>query len=250
MYPDNGLKYDESGQSGLPMNARSRSETIRRRLEKEYGIEENDIPEDPLSALVETILSQNTTDITSERAWIALRKRYPSWEELRDAAPAELADTIRVGGLPKIKAERIIGALKEIERQTGALSLDFLHEMTEEEADKWLSQLKGVGPKTRAIILLFALRKKAFPVDTHILRVTKRLGLVRPQADRLEAQELMAKISKPEDYFSYHINIIEHGRRVCAALRPKCPECKLSDICPWPEKRKYGWKPMTKRKSR
>lgn len=231
------------------MDKRRRSETIRRRLEKEYGREENDIPEDPLSALVSTILSQNTTDITSERAWKALRMKYPTWKELRDAKVTELADTIRVGGLPRIKAERILAAMKEIERQTGALSLDFLHEMSEKEADEWLSQLKGVGPKTRAIVLLFALRKNAFPVDTHILRVTKRLGLIRSQADRLEAQELMAKISKPKDYFSYHINIINHGRRVCSALRPKCPECNLADICRWPEKRKYVWNPVTKRKS-
>jgi len=230
------------------MDLKKRSEMIRRRLEKKFGREENDLTEDPLSVLVETILSQNTTDSTSGRAWASLRKKYPTWEELRDADAQELADTIRVGGLPKIKAERILNALREIERITGALSLDFLRDMTEEEADTWLGQLKGVGPKTRAIILLFALGKRAFPVDTHIYRVTRRLGLVRFQADRLEIQKTMANLSKPEDYFSYHVNLIEHGRRVCSALRPKCNLCDLSDICEWPEKRKYGSTPMGKRK--
>ncbi|MDH4123371.1 MAG: endonuclease III, partial [Thermoplasmata archaeon] len=144
--------------------------------------------------------------------------------------------------------ERIKNALIDIERKTGKLSLDFLRDMNEKDADIWLSQLKGVGPKTRAIILLFALRKNAFPVDTHILRVTKRLGLIRKQADRLEAQEKMAQLSKPSDYFSYHINLIQHGRTTCSALRPKCSVCRLSDICLWPDKKKYGWKTIGKRK--
>ncbi|MDH4123884.1 MAG: endonuclease III, partial [Thermoplasmata archaeon] len=135
------------------METKKRSELVRRRLEKEFGREENEMPEDPLSALVETILSQNTTDITSERAWKALRKRYPTWDELRDADLKELSETIKVGGLPRIKSERIKNALIDIERKTGKLSLDFLRDMNEKDADIWLSQLKGVGPKTRAIIL-------------------------------------------------------------------------------------------------
>jgi len=228
------------------MDAVSRSETIRKRLEKEFGRPDNDVLEDPMAALVNTILSQNTTDVTSDRAYVALRERYPTWEKLLGADPTELASTIRVGGLPRIKADRIIGALAEIKRQTGRLSLDFLHEMTEKEADEWLSQLKGVGPKTRAIIILFGLGKKAFPVDTHISRVTQRIGLVRNGASREEAQERMASLSRPADYFSYHINLIEHGRKTCSARNPKCPACLLSDICIWPEKVKYGWKPMRK----
>lgn len=226
------------------------SEIIRKRLEKQFGRIENDVPDDPLVALVRTILSQNTTDITSERAWIALRKKYPTWEKLRNADPEELAETIRVGGLPKLKAERILNALYDIEKITGNLSLDFLRDMTEEEADSWLTQLKGVGPKTRAIVLLFALKKNAFPVDTHIMRVTKRLGLIDPQTERLEAQKTMARLTKPNDYFSYHINLIEHGRRTCSALRPKCGNCTLGDICLWSEKMRYGWKGMTKGKMR
>lgn len=232
------------------MNRKQRSETVRRRLEKIYGRYENDMPADPLCSLVETILSQNTTDATSERAWLALRRRYPTMEDLKEAELGELAETIREGGLPRLKAERILNSLKEIERLTGKLSLDFLRDMTEREADAWLSQLKGVGPKTRAIVLLFALRKKAFPADTHILRVTKRLGLIAPQADRLEAQETMASLSRPSDYFSYHINLIEHGRRTCKALRPGCGECALADVCRWPEKKRYGWKAMAKRKKK
>lgn len=232
------------------MDAKVRAEIIRKRLEKKFGRPVNDEPEDPLSALVGTILSHNTTDITSDRAWAALRKRYPTMELLRDANPSELADTIRVGGLPKLKAERILGALAEIERLTGRLSLDFLTEMNEEEADGWLSQLKGVGPKTRAIVLLFSLGKKAFPADTHVYRVTTRLGLVRERASREEAQSRMASLSKPSNYFSFHINLIEHGQKTCTARNPKCSICMLADICHWPDKKKYGWKPMRKRKSR
>jgi len=230
------------------MDAKRRSEIIRRRLEKEFGRPEADEQEDPLSALVSTILSQNTTDITSDRAWAALRKRYPTMESLKRADPAELADTIRVGGLPRLKAERILGALSEIERLTGKLSLDFLNEMTEEEVDSWLGQLKGVGPKTRAIVLLFSLGKKAFPVDTHISRVTQRLGLVRQGSGRADAQDRMAELARPKDYFSYHINLIEHGRRTCTARKPKCCACILSDVCRWSEKKRYGWKPMRRKK--
>jgi endonuclease III len=230
------------------MGIKTRSETVRKRLEKEFGRPEVEEYENPLSSLVNTILSQNTTDITSDRAWAALRKRYPTMQKLKRADPKDLADTIRVGGLPQLKAERILNALSEIERLTGKLSLDFLHEMTEEEADSWLSQLKGVGPKTRAIVLLFALGKKAFPVDTHISRVTQRIGLIRNGASREEAQAEMARLSRPEDYFSYHINIIEHGRKTCSARKPKCGECPLSDICLWDEKKRYGWTPIKKRK--
>jgi endonuclease-3 len=228
------------------MDAVSRSETIRKRLEKEFGRPDNDVLEDPMASLVNTILSQNTTDVTSDRAYVALRKRYPTWERLLRADPTELASTIRVGGLPQIKADRILGALAEIKKQTGKLSLDFLHEMTEKEADEWLSQLKGVGPKTRAIVILFGLGKKAFPVDTHISRVTQRIGLVRKGASREEAQERMASLSKPVDYFSFHLNLIEHGRKTCSARNPKCSTCFLSDICVWPEKVKYGWNSMRK----
>lgn len=232
------------------MDVKSLSEIVRKRLEREFGRPEVDEPEDPLSALVGTILSQNTTDITSDRAWAALKKRYPTMESLKRADLEELADTIRVGGLPRLKAERILGALRDIELMTGNLSLDFLGDMNEQEADSWLSQLKGVGPKTRAIVLLFSFGKKAFPVDTHISRVSQRLGLVMKGAGREEAQVKMAALSKPRDYFSYHINLIEHGRRTCAARNPKCFACVLSDVCRWDEKKRYGWKPMPKRKGR
>lgn len=232
----------------MAMIAKVRSELVRKRLEKEFGKPEVEEKEDPLCVLVNTILSQNTTDITSDRAWAALQKRYPTMQLLKRADPQELADTIRVGGLPRLKAERILGALHEIERMTGKLSLDFLNEMTEEEADSWLSQLKGVGPKTRAIVLLFALGKKAFPVDTHISRVSQRLGLVREGAGREEAQIEMARLSKPKDYFSYHINLIEHGRKTCSARKPKCGTCPLSDVCPWDEKIRYGLKSVKGRK--
>jgi len=224
------------------MNMKRRSEVIRIMLEKEYGRPVNDHDEDPLSALVHTILSQNTTDVTSERAWKALKRRYRSWRALANADPNELSETIRVGGLAQIKAGRIISSLREIERMTGGHSLDFLEDMTEEEADKWLSQLKGVGPKTRAIVLLFSLGKKAFPVDTHISRVTRRLGLIKKSASREEVQRIIAEFAKPNDYYSYHVNLIMHGRTICSARNPKCPKCHLYDICQWSERKRYSRK--------
>jgi endonuclease-3 len=230
------------------MEAKKLSETVRVRLEAQFGRPDSGEREDPLAALVGTILSQNTTDITSDRAWAALQTRYPTMELLIRADKDELAKTIRVGGLPQLKAERILGALKEIRRLTGKLSLDFLNDMDEQEADAWLSQLKGVGPKTRAIVLLFALGKKAFPVDTHISRVTQRMGLVRCGAPREEAQSTMAALSKPKDYFSYHINLIEHGRKTCSARNPKCGACVLSDVCQWDCKKNYGWKPIRRKR--
>lgn len=229
------------------MDAKRRySELIRRRLESQYGRPVNDHPDDPLVALIQTILSQNTTDITSEQAWKALRRKYRSWKSLANAELTDLAETIRVGGLAQIKARRIIDALSEIERLTGRLSLNFLQELSAEEADSWLRQLKGVGPKTRAIVLLFSLNMNAFPVDTHVFRVTKRLGLISDKSDRENAQAEMASMSKSEDYFSYHINLIEHGRKICSARRPKCHDCMLSNRCPWPEKGKYDGKSIEK----
>lgn len=222
------------------MDANKLSEKVLKRLEKEYGRPSNENDADPLSTLVHTILSQNTTDVTSWRAWKALRKKYRSMKSLADADISELAETIREGGLPNLKAKRIISSLKEIERLNGKLSLDFLRDMSAEDADQWLSQLRGVGPKTRAIVLLFSLNKNAFPVDTHIFRVTRRLRLVRDSATREEAQKKMGKLAKPTDYFSYHVNLIEHGRRICSARAPKCFKCYLADICPWPEKKKYS----------
>jgi len=196
-----------------------------------YGRKEREGEEDPVDTLVETILSQNTTDKNSHRAFQVLKRNYPSWEDMMEENPKKIAGLIRSGGLADMKAARILNALEFIKRTKGELCLDFLREMTPFQADSWLGQMKGVGPKTRGIILLFALRMPAFPVDTHIHRVTKRLGLIGHKVSREKAQEELAKLVPQEEFYNFHINLIEHGRAVCQARNPMCSACKIRHLC-------------------
>jgi endonuclease-3 len=196
-----------------------------------YGRKEIEGEEEPVDTLVETILSQNTTDKNSHRAFQILKRAYPRWEDMIGENPKRIAGLIRSGGLADMKAERILDALEFIRKSRGELCLDFLREMTPSQADQWLAQMKGVGPKTRGIILLFALRLPAFPVDTHIHRVTKRLGLIGQRVSREKAQEELAKLVPQEEFFNFHINLIEHGRAVCQARKPRCNTCKIRQLC-------------------
>jgi endonuclease-3 len=210
---------------------RRRAEAVDRILTEVFGRQEMDGSDDPVDTLVETILSQNTTDVNSHKAFLALKKRYPRWERLLSEDPSNVAGVIRQGGLARIKAERIIEALKFINSERGVLELDFLRKMTPRNAEAWLAQMKGVGPKTRGIVLLFSLRMPAFPVDTHIHRVTKRIGLIGPKVSREDAQEVLAELVPSSEYYNFHINLIYHGRMVCHARRPECQVCRLSSYC-------------------
>jgi len=205
--------------------------SIDRILTKEYGRKIVEADEDPLDTLIETILSQNTTDLNSHRAFKALKKRYPTWNRLIGEDPKRVAEIIRSGGLAGIKAERILAALEHIKRETGTLDLDFLRDMPSSEADAWLGRMKGVGPKTRSIVLLFSLGMPAFPVDTHIHRVTKRMGLIGKKTNREQAQTDLASLVPSSEFYNFHINIIEHGRAVCRARSPRCEVCKVSGLC-------------------
>jgi endonuclease-3 len=187
---------------------------------------------DPVDTLVQTILSQNTTDLNSHKSFRALKRAYPSWHRLLDEDTDRVAAVIRSGGLADLKAERIQGALRYIIDSRGRLELDFLREMSVVEADEWLSRIKGVGPKTRAIVMLFSLGIPAFPVDTHVHRVSRRLGLIGDKVSREKAQEELAQLVPEREFYAFHINLIEHGRRVCRARRPLCHECRLRDKCP------------------
>jgi endonuclease-3 len=188
---------------------------------------------DPLSELVLTILSQNTNDVNRDHAWHRLRERFPgpNWREVMDAPTEELAAAIRPGGLADTKAPRIQGALSTILAERGELSLDFLAHMPVEEAKAWLMRLKGVGPKTAAIILLFALGRPAFPVDTHVHRLSRRLGLIPSKTSREKAHRLLEELLPSEIYYSFHINLIGHGRQVCGARVPRCAICVLQEHC-------------------
>ena len=196
-----------------------------------YGIPEWRDPKPPVDELVSTILSQNTNDTNRDRAFEALKKRFPTWEAVRDAKPQELIDTIRPAGLANQKGPRIQNALKEITESRGEINLDFLGDLPTEEAKRWLMQFKGVGPKTAAIVLLFSFDLPAFPVDTHIYRVTGRLGLLPKDLNAEQAHDYLASQFPVDAYYAAHLNIIRLGREVCQARKPNCPECPLQDLC-------------------
>ncbi|MGH2593565.1 MAG: endonuclease III domain-containing protein [Anaerolineae bacterium] len=186
---------------------------------------------DPVSELVSTILSQNTNDTLSGRAYDRLRERYPTWEEVRDAPVREIVKAIQVAGLAQQKGPRIKKALRHITRERGELDLSFLGQLPIGEARQWLMSIEGVGPKTAAIVLLFSLNRPAFPVDTHVHRVTRRLGLVPPKASADKAHQILEDLVPPELYLPFHLNIILHGRQVCHARRPACEVCVLRRLC-------------------
>lgn len=190
-------------------------------------------PSDPIASLVSTILSQNTNDVNRDRAFDQLQKRFPTWEAVRDASLEELVETVRPAGLAPTKAPRIQEALRRITEERGEIRIDFLREMALEEARTWLLNIPGVGPKTAAIVLLFALGMPAFPVDTHVHRVTRRLGLIPEKTSREKAHVLLEELVPPELYYPFHINLIEHGRAVCHARNPECTQCILQENCEW-----------------
>lgn len=204
---------------------------IHHRLIHEYGEPQWHPGRDPVSSLVSTIISQNTNDVNRDVAYARLRERFPTWEQVRDAPADELIEAIRPAGLAPTKGPRIQEALRAITRERGEITLDFLTELPSDQAKAWLAQLNGVGPKTAAIVLLFALGMPAFPVDTHIHRVSQRLGLIGPKVSREQAHTIMEKMMPPDTFYAFHLNLIAHGRRICHARRPRCGVCLLLDLC-------------------
>lgn len=188
-------------------------------------------PMSPVDELVSTILSQNTNDSNRDRAFQALRRHFPTWEQVRDAPEPDVIAAIRPAGLANQKGPRIQQVLKAITAERGALDLGFLQDLSVEDAKAWLLKFKGVGPKTASIVLQFSLGKPAFPVDTHIHRVSGRLGL-RPEKMSADGSHThLAALLPPETYFAAHLNIIRLGREICHARRPDCPVCPLQDLC-------------------
>jgi endonuclease-3 len=201
-------------------------------LQKEYGSINWRSRTDPLSELIMTILSQNTSDHNSRRAFDSLLKRFGSWEAATEGSVEDIAEAIRLGGLAQVKAPRIKQILQQIRKQRGSLNLRFLKKMPVAEAKEWLQSLPGVGPKTAACVLLFSLGKPVLPVDTHIHRVAKRVGLIDYRVSAEKAHEILGSMVPAEDVYQFHIHMIEHGRRVCKAQRPRCHECILVKVCP------------------
>ncbi|MCL4273478.1 MAG: endonuclease III [Anaerolineales bacterium] len=216
----------------------TRAIKIHETLMKVFGepIWRNPLP--AIDELVSTILSQNTNDVNRDRAFDALRAKFPTWEAVRDAKEKDVIDAIRSAGLANQKGPRIQQVLREITKERGALDLQFLADMPLEEARNWLTKFNGVGPKTAAIVLCFSLGRPAFPVDTHVYRVTGRIGL-RPEKMTVEqAHPHLEAVFPPETYYAAHLNIIRLGREVCHARKPLCPQCPVRELCEYKEKTK------------
>jgi endonuclease-3 len=209
---------------------------VHRRLLEKYGEPSWRNPLPVLDELISTILSQNTNDINRDRAFTRLKKCFGTWEKVRDADVSEVIEAIRSAGLANQKGPRIQKILRDITTERGSLDLDFLRDIPDHEAKDWLNKFKGVGPKTTSIVLLFSLGKPAFPVDTHIQRVTGRIGL-RPEKMNLEqSHRHLADLFPPETYQAAHLNIIRLGREVCHPRKPACEVCVLQSLCNYYQK--------------
>ncbi|HET6494405.1 MAG TPA: endonuclease III [Thermoleophilia bacterium] len=185
--------------------------------------------------LVFTVLSQNTADVNTERSFAALKARFPRWELARDAAAAEIEKAIALGGLAHTKAPRIKGILEALSVAGGAPDLTGLEALDDEQATRFLTGLPGVGPKTAACVLLFSLGRPAMPVDTHVYRLARRLGLISETVSVEQAHPTltaMAGAGDPGQIYAAHVDLVRHGRRVCHARRPRCGECPLAGLCP------------------
>jgi len=207
-------------------------EEIIKLLEQEYGSRQWQPDRDPIDVLIGTILSQNTSDANSGRAFASLKANFDSWEAVASAPAEHIAQVIRSGGLSQIKAVRIIQVLEQIEKEQGHISLDSLKSKTIAEAEGYLMRLPGVGHKTASCVLLFSLGKPSLPVDTHVFRLAKRLGLIDSGVSTEKAHILLQEQIPPSKVYQFHIHIIEHGRRICRARQPRCNRCILIGTCP------------------
>ena len=206
-------------------------EEVTELLEQEYGPRQWQLDRDPINVLIGTILSQNTSDTNSGRAFSSLKASFDSWEALAMAPAEHIAEAIRCGGLSQIKAVRIKQVLGQIKKEQGCISLDSLRSLNMAEAEDYLVRLPGVGHKTARCVLLFSLGKPSLPVDTHIFRVAKRLGLIDSKVSIDKAHGLLQELIPPSRVYQFHVHMIEHGRRVCHARQPHCSSCILKDIC-------------------
>jgi len=213
-------------------SARARARRVHERLVQFYGYPDWRSPLPPLEELISTVLSQSTNDANRDRAFDALRKRWPTWLAVSQAPLAEVVEAIHSAGLSRQKGPRIQEILRRAYAERGAMDLEFLRHKSREDAESWLRKLPGVGPKTASIVMLFSLGIPAFPVDTHVYRVTGRLGL-RPARQPYEAaHKHLARLFLPGDYAADHLNLIRLGREICQARIPRCSICPLRRLCP------------------
>ena len=207
-------------------------------LTDEYGVQQRTFDADPLEMLIGTILSANTNDVNSGRAFRELKERYGgNWDAVRHAPLEDIKDAIRVAGMYNQKAPNIVNTLALIYDDRGAYSLDFLEEMDVTEAMAYLTALPGVGHKTASIVLLFRYGKATFPVDTHVQRISQRLGIVSARASAERVKHAWESLLPDETFFTMHVNLIQHGRTICHARKPKCDSCVLFELCDYAQQR-------------
>jgi endonuclease III len=224
---------------------RARVRRVRDRLREIYGIPLMAPHGDPIAELVLTVLSQSTNDRNRDVAYLRLRERFATWEDVRDAKQAEVEEAIRPGGISKVKSVRIQAILRAIAERPGGgdadahaepsspgLSLDWLADVPIEQARDYLTGLPGVGRKTAACVLLFAYGLHDVPVDTHVSRVGMRLELLQPGAPFELLHDQMLALTPPGEELDLHVNLLRHGRRTCHARKPACGECALARMCP------------------
>ncbi|MHC4251722.1 MAG: endonuclease III domain-containing protein [Planctomycetota bacterium] len=217
-------------------NHRARCARINRALVKHYGEPKWPGPQDPLEVLVRTILTQSTAAANSERAYKALRGAYATWEGLADAKIDAVARAIRPGGLAKRKAKHIVKLVRDLRKEYGAASLEFIKSMSVREAMRALNGIEGVGPKTGACVILFALGREICPVDTHIHRILQRIGIFQTSVTPEAAFEILQPLVPAGSSYAFHVNLIRLGREVCKAGKPRCSSCPVETECRYPSK--------------
>jgi len=210
---------------------------VLRRLRKAYGPRPWRCWGKGVDVLVDTILSQNTSNKNSDAGYRQLRRRFRSWNQVADAPVEEVERHIRVSGLSKQKAPRIQAILRQIKTDRGRIDIQHLATMDEQLAYDYLREFKGVGPKTANCVLLFAFKHAVFPVDTHIHRIARRLKLIAPKTTAEQAHDLLKPMIPPKDRYEMHVLLIEHGRKTCRAINPQCARCPLLDLCPYGQER-------------
>jgi endonuclease-3 len=211
---------------------RRRVRAIHRRLHRHFGELLPPRRSDPLDELILTVLSQHTSDVNAERAFESLRRAFSTWEEVLRARPDEVADAIRSGGLANTKAPRIQAIIREIHEREGRWDLSSLRRMPDREATEYLTSLPGVGPKTGAVVLAFALGRDALPVDTHVHRVATRLGFIDAGTTAEKAHRILEDLVPAEIRVPLHVGLIRLGREICKAGRPLCEDCPVFELCP------------------
>jgi endonuclease III len=211
--------------------AREKIPYVLQNLKAVYGTPELEPDLDPLDCLIETILSQSTTNVNSHRAFANLKQRFADWEAVRRARLPSIEAAIRCGGLSRQKSVIIKQILNEIKDKRGSLDLTFLRTAPLAEAKEFLSSFKGVGPKTVACVLLFSCHRPVFPIDTHIFRIARRLQLIPEKGNDQEAHAQMEEIIPTERFYEGHVNLIRHGRKICRPQNPLCENCVIVDYC-------------------